>query len=163
MGVRLFTVAAKFDWLVPESEGWQVIVAFPAVGSYGGTWSKIFGRECSEVFDASVFDHAEPQASGIDALFDGDATGVVLVFAAGGCIGGFFQPHFDRANDRGLVMRPASFAAGSAADKALVHFNGILAADPLPLGPDHTGSQLVEDLEGGFVAGQAELPLELQS
>ena len=59
-------------------------------------------------------------------------------------------------------MHATALAASRAADEAFVHLHGMLSADLVPLRADHAGAELVQYLEGGLVAAQAELTLELQ-
>jgi hypothetical protein len=73
-------------------------------------------------------------------------------------------PHsdFDCSDDDSFVMNAPSFAARPPTDKALVNLDGIFAADAIALWPNHASPQLVKNLERGFVASQAKLPLKLQ-
>jgi hypothetical protein len=60
------------------------------------------------------------------------------------------------------VMRALAFAPGAAANQAFVNLNRMLAPDAVPLWPDHAGTELVQDLEGGFITRKPELALELE-
>ena len=68
-------------------------------------------------------------------------------------------------HDKGLILRASSLAAHRAADVRLVNLDMIAArevsADPVAPLAHHSGAQLVQDIEGGFVPAQAKLPLEL--
>jgi hypothetical protein len=68
----------------------------------------------------------------------------------------------DGAGDEGLIVDAPAFAARLAADPALIDLDVILnPADPIRVRADHSGPQLVEDLEGRLVAGEPKLALEL--
>jgi hypothetical protein len=73
MSIGLFVIAAQLDGFMGEPMSGQVIVASPSIRSHGGTWRDVFGGERGDIFGASVLDYTEPQASGMDALFDRNA------------------------------------------------------------------------------------------
>lgn len=73
----------------------------------------------------------------------------------------FSQAHFDCANNSRLVMDAPTFTARAATDETFVHFNGLFAADGVVFRAHHACAQFVENLERGFVAGKAKLPLKL--
>ena len=64
-----------------------------------------------------------------------------------------------------IGMGTFAFAAQHAADVGFVHFDVIaarqIAADPVTALADHASPQLMQDLESGFVSGEAKLALEL--
>ena len=63
------------------------------------------------------------------------------------------------------MVNATPLSARTAADPGFIGldvFSG-LPADPVLIGPHHTDPELVEYLEGGLVARQPELPLELNS
>jgi hypothetical protein len=59
------------------------------------------------------------------------------------------------------MVNASAFAACSTTHKAFIYFDRVFAANTIALWTDHSGPQLVQDLEGGFITGEAELPLEL--
>jgi hypothetical protein len=59
-------------------------------------------------------------------------------------------------------MHPAALAPSAASDEAFVNFDWMLAPNAVPLWPDHAGPELMQDLKGGFIAGEAQLALELK-
>ncbi len=62
-------------------------------------------------------------------------------------------------------MNAAPLASGAASHPGFIGLDVLSgrAPDPVLIGPHHAGSELVEYLEGGLVARQSELPLELNS
>ena len=73
--------------------------------------------------------------------------------------------HFNGAGDKKPVVNSPALAARAAANPGFVNFNMLagLAADPVPVRPNHASAELVEDLKGGLVAGEPDLALELFS
>jgi hypothetical protein len=65
-------------------------------------------------------------------------------------------------DDRRHVVHPLALAPRAATDQALVNFNWMLATNAVAFWPDHPGPELVENLEGGFIAREPELALELK-
>jgi len=59
------------------------------------------------------------------------------------------------------MMNAAPFAARFAPNKAFVHLNWMLSADCVSFGPDHAGTQFVQNLKGRFVTAEGKLALEL--
>src|ERR1035441_10912749 len=59
-------------------------------------------------------------------------------------------------------LESAAHAPHMAPDQALVNLNRMLATDTVTLWPDHAGTELMEDLEGCFVARKPELALKLK-
>ena len=161
MRFGLIGIATEDQGIVPVAQAWQVIVASPSIGPDDGSAGDIVGGKGGDVFRGPATDDAQPQSPGIDLLFEWAAV-VVLAFSAGAVFGIFPPPHFDSAQDGSLVMHAATLGARPATDQTLINFYGIFAADGFPLRADHARAQLMEDLEGGFITGQAELPLELQ-
>lgn len=60
-------------------------------------------------------------------------------------------------------MVAAALSSGSATNPRFVnlHMAVTVSTDSIPVRAHHASPQLVEDLEGGFIAGKAKLPLEL--
>ena len=60
-------------------------------------------------------------------------------------------------------MNAPAFPARAAADPCLINLDMLVCAtaNAIPIGANHSGAQLVEELKGGLVAREAELPLEL--
>src|ERR1019366_8292846 len=111
----------------------------------------------------SVWNHAESKPSRVNQFFERRAFFMGLAMFGGTLIGVFTNSNLDRANHRGHVVNTPAFSARSSADKALIHFDRMLAADTVPLWPDHSRPEFVQDLEGGFITGKSKLPLELKS
>jgi hypothetical protein len=61
------------------------------------------------------------------------------------------------------MMRSVALAPSAAPNQAFIYLNRIFASYAVPVWPDHSGPKLVEDLEGGFIAGETQLPLKLKS
>ena len=70
--------------------------------------------------------------------------------------------NFDGADDQRLVVDSFPLTLRRAANQSLVHLNGVLTADQVPVGAHHRSAQLVEHLEGRFIARHAEPLLELE-
>lgn len=70
--------------------------------------------------------------------------------------------NFDGADDQRLMVNAFPFTLRRAANQSLVHLNGVLTADQVPVGAHHRSAQLVEHLEGRFIARQAQPLLELE-
>jgi len=74
----------------------------------------------------------------------------------------FAQAHFHGSNDCGHAMNAGLFSLGSATNEAFIQLDYMLSANAVTLGPDHAGTELVEKLEGCFIAREPELALELE-
>jgi len=76
---------------------------------------------------------------------------------------GFPLPHFDGADNEHLIMNTAAFPACPAANPGLINLDMIFltTANAVAVGTDHTGPQLVKNLERRFIPLNAELSLEL--
>jgi len=61
-------------------------------------------------------------------------------------------PDLDGPNNDGFVTDPLLPASRPASDFAFIHFDGMFATDGIALRPDHSGPQLMEDLECGFIS-----------
>jgi hypothetical protein len=71
------------------------------------------------------------------------------------------RPNLDRANDNGLMMRAATFAARLTANHAFVNFDRMLATDSVALWANHASAKFVENLKGRLVTRERKLALEL--
>ena len=67
--------------------------------------------------------------------------------------------HFNGTSDQNLVVD----ASAPTADPGFVDLDMLVRAstDAIPVGADHSGAELVENLKRSFVARKPELPLEL--
>jgi hypothetical protein len=110
----------------------------------------------------AAFNNPEPEPPGIDELLQRNAAFVLPPVLGDPIFGILSAAHFNCSGYKCHVMDAATFAAGSAPDQALINFNHMLAADAISLWTDHTGPQLMEYLEGGFIAGKSELALKLE-
>ena len=113
------------------------------------------GRQARRVFDeagkrigAPIWHDTKPQPSRID-------TALVLLAVI------LSRPNFNSADDDRLVMNTATFAARLAANQALVHFDRMLVTNGVALGPNHSGSEFVENLKCRLIARERKLALEL--
>ena len=68
----------------------------------------------------------------------------------------------DGADDQRLVVDPFPFTLRRAANQRLIHLNGVLTADQVPVGAHHRSTQLMEHLESRFIARHAQPLLELE-
>src|SRR5579883_2178801 len=69
--------------------------------------------------------------------------------------------HFHGSDDGGLVVNAPALPARLTAHVTFVDFHGPLRADAVAFRVDHPGPEFVQDLKGGLVPLQSELPLEL--
>ena len=73
----------------------------------------------------------------------------------------FPQADFDGSDNNGFIVATLS-ALRPPAYKALINFDQMFSADGVTIWADHSGSELMEYLEGGFIPRKAELSLELE-
>ena len=71
--------------------------------------------------------------------------------------------YLDGSNDRRLVVDPTPLALCTATHKRFIHFDRMLITDSVALRSHQAGAELVKHLERRLVAGQAQLPLKLES
>ena len=71
--------------------------------------------------------------------------------------------NLDGTGDENHVVNAPTLAASTAADVGFIGFDMFsgVAANPILVGPHHTGSQFVKYLESRLITRQSELPLEL--
>lgn len=130
----------------------QAGIAAPVVRHHGCARRHGALNETAQRLGASVGQQGKPDAPGV-------TTGLPLVEA----ITTFPLAHLDGAGHQHLVVNATTLAAGTAANPDFIGldvFSG-LPADPVLIRTHHAGTQLVEDLERGFVARQPKLSLEL--
>jgi len=110
--------------------------------------------EPTERVGAAIWDYGEPDAPGIASVFPVVELGAGLSVA-----------HFDGTGNENLMVNTPAFSTRSSADPGFIHLNMVFwpSADPVLVRPHHAGAKLVEDAEGGFISGEAKLPLELHS
>ncbi len=153
-GFRDFHVA-------PLRDGGMTISAFPKrritapiVGNNGGTRHHGAFDEACQRLGASVRHHGEADAPSV-------TPGLSFVEAAGTLV----LADFDGACHEHHVVDTAPFAPRASTNPGFVGLDGFvrLAADPVLVGTHHADTQLVKNLESGFVARQPELALELDS
>jgi hypothetical protein len=141
-------VAAKRQCLMMVSHIWKARVASPAICAQDGTERNVVCDKAGKHIGAAVGNDAKPQPSGIDA-----ASVFIAVIRARSDLYG--------ADDDGLVMSSATFAACLAADHAFVDLDGVLSADGVAFGANHASAELVEYLKGCLVATETKLALKL--
>jgi hypothetical protein len=59
-------------------------------------------------------------------------------------------------------MHSRALPTRSATYQALINLDGMLRTNGVTIWPDHSSAEFVKYLKGCFIAGKAELPLELQ-
>ena len=155
--LRLLRVAIECQRLMVVSEARQLPVTYPSVSADSGAGGDILRDKCSEGVGVAAGeprwlagDNAETEATSVDAALVGLAVSLA-------------RADFHGANYGGLVMDAAPFTFRLAAHVGLVNLNGVVAANHVPLWTHHARAELVEDLERRLVAGEAKLPLELDS
>jgi hypothetical protein len=77
----------------------------------------------------------------------------------------FAAPNLDSGNHKRLSGHAPTKTACFAANPYLVDLNMFIRvlADPIPVGPIHTSTEFVQNLKGGLVGLDPELPLKLDS
>src|SRR5208283_5417737 len=149
MGLCLVGIAGQNQGIIAIPQLWQFIVTGPTIGSDFGAFRHIFQNEEQKAFGIAAFNQTQAEPPGVNQLFERDTILVMLAL-------------LDGPDDRYLVMHATALAFGAAANEALIHFHNMLAADTIPIWPDHSRSELVENLESSLVARKSELPLKLK-
>ena len=132
----------------------QLRITAPVVGDDAGAGSRSALDEAAQRFGASVRNQGEPNPTGVPP-------GLPLVETAGTLA----LPNLDSADHEPHVVDATSLAASTSANVGFVGLNVLpkLTSNPILVGAHHADAQLVEYLESGLVARQAELSLELNS
>lgn len=145
-------VAALGDSNMLEPTFLEFAVAAPVISNNRRTLLDRSLHKAAQRCCAAIRRHGKP-----------DATGVTPVPALVQRGAGFALFHFDSAGNQHHIVDATAFAACPTTNPCFVCFYvlSLDAADPVLVGPNHTGAQLVEYLESGFVARQPELALEL--
>ena len=146
-------IAILHDGRVLVASGCERGIAAPAIGDDHRARGNSALHEAAEGFGASVGRDLQAYAPGIASA---PSWRGLLGF-------GFTPPNFDGSYDKRFIVVSPALATRCAADPGLVNLDALLriATDPVPAGADHAGAELVENLEGGLVSGEAELALEL--
>ena len=73
--------------------------------------------------------------------------------------------YLNRCGHEGFMVNASPLSTRTTANQSLIDLDDFaeFPADPVLIWADHTGTQLVEYLEGSFVTGQSKLPLKLDS
>ena len=117
------------------------------------------GIRCHDTFDeatkrigAPVRHHREPNTSGI-----------ATVLAVIECAVVFAVPYFNGSSQKRLVVRASPFSACPPTHIGFVDLEVLspFPPDPVLIWAHHADSELMKNLESGFVARQSELTLEL--
>ena len=147
-----FRVAAFSDGAMIVAALAQVCVAAPIVRDDQRPLRHGALDEAAKRLRASVGGDGEPNAPGVAPVLARVLRG-----------SGRAAAHLDGAGDESFVMNAPAFPARAAADPCLINLDMLVCAtaNVIPIGANHSGAQLVEELKGGLVAREAELPLEL--
>ena len=148
MRLGLIRVAAKSQGIMAISHFGKLWVAGPSVSAHHSAVGDVLFDKACERFSAPVWHDAKPQPSSINA-----ASVLLTIILA--------RPNLYSSNHDRLMVDAATFPPRLAADHALIDFNRVLAADGIALGTNHTGAQLVENLEGCLITSERKLALEL--
>jgi hypothetical protein len=141
-------VASKRQHIMAVSCLRESRVASPSVCTHDGTGDDVLFDKSGERFGAPIGNDAKPQPSRINTA----SVFLAIILA---------RSNLDCSNDERLMMNAAPFAARLATNEAFVDLDGMLAADGIPFGTDHTSAQLVENLKGRLVTAKSKLALEL--
>lgn len=130
----------------------QLGVTTPVVSDDDHPGSDIALDEVTERTGASVRNQGESNTTGV-------SPGLPLVEAAGTLA----LPNLDSAGDDDHIVDATPLTAGTPAHVCFISLDDFsrFATDSVLVGANHSRPQLMEYLEGGFVARQAELPMEL--
>ena len=145
--------------IAPFGDGRMVIamfgessVAAPIISDDSGTRRHDALDEATECIGTPVRYHCKPDTSGIATV-----PAVIERTVA------FAVPYFNSSGHNSLVVHASPFSASSSAQIGFVDLDMLARLRPnlVLVRPHHANAQLVKDLEGGLVARQSELPLEL--
>ena len=129
-------------------------VAAPVIGNDSGARRHDAFHEAAERCGAPVRHQGKPDASGVAATPSRIELGA-----------GLSLPHLDRGSHEGLMVNASTLSARTAAHPGFIGLDVFsrFSADAVLVGAHHADAELMKDLEGGLVARQSELPLELDS
>src|ERR1700674_4148346 len=152
VSIGSFRVSIKHQGLVRVAQFRQVIVALPAIGTHNGPIRHILLHKFREFLGSAAWHEAQPQSACVDhslvfLAFDAGRTGAYLY----------------RSNDRRLMVDTMPFALCAATYKRFVYFDRMRISDSVALRPHEASPEFVKYLERRLVAGQAQLPLKLES
>jgi len=127
-------------------------VTGPVVSGNRGTCGNGTLDEAAERGGAAIGHDGKPNAPGV-------TTALTLVELCAG----FALANLDGAGDQHLVRDAPAFSSRPTTDIAFIDFDVLAkpAANPILIWSNHTGTQLVQDLESGFVTRKPDLALEL--
>lgn len=154
VGVELLRIAGNFEGFVAVVIAGQGFITFGVVGADDCAFCHTVIDEGNQFQSTTAGDNAQAEPAGIDQFLEGYAIGMILPVSGGAGFGIFARTDFNGASNDGFVV--------GATNKAFIGFHGILTAKAFPIWPDHARPEFVEDLEGGFIAAEAELALKLQ-
>ena len=152
VSIGSFGVSIKHQGFVRVAQFRQFIVALPAISKHNSPFRHIFLHELREFLGPTAWHEAQPQSACVDL------SPVLHAFGAG-------RPgaYFDGPNDRRLVVDTTPLTLGTATNKRFIHFDRILISDSVALRSHQAGAELVKHLKRRLIAGQAQLPLKLES
>ena len=130
----------------------EAIIAAPVVGNDQRAGRDGALDEATQRICATVSGDGQPDSTGVAAILPLVLRGAWLPVA-----------HLDGRGHQCLMVDASAFAARPSADQGFVYLDMSprLAADPVLVGPHHASTELMEYLEGGLIARQTKLPLEL--
>ncbi len=145
--------------IAPLGDGEMLVAALaktgvtgPVVSGNRGTCGNGTLDEAAERGGAAIGHDGKPNAPGV-------TTALTLVELCAG----FALANLDGAGDQHLVRDAPAFSSRPTTDIAFIDFDVLAkpAANPILIWSNHTGTQLVQDLESGFVTRKPDLALEL--
>ena len=151
-GLGDLRIAPLRDCGMNISTPFECRITTPVVGDDGRAGRHCTLDEAAQRFGTSVWRHREPNSPGVPSSLALVEAAAMLTLS-----------NLDSPGDENHVVNTSALAAGTAAD---VGFIGLdvpcgFATNPILIRPNHAGPQLVKYLEGGLIARQSELPLEL--
>ena len=145
--------------IAPFRDGYVVVamlteagIAAPIIGDDPGAWRHGALDEAAERLGASVRNQGKSNTACIPPILPFVEAADPLALA-----------DFDGTSHEHHVVDAAPLAACTSAHPGFIGLDDFvgLAADPVLVGANHADPEFVENLEGGLVARQSELPLEL--
>src|SRR5579859_1411081 len=157
-----FGVPRQNEWMMLIAKARQLLVTAPGIGSHFGVLGDTVFDKRDQAWGVAARNQSKPEPACVNEFLKGYAVRMFLTLFGGAVFRVFALADLDRANDDGLMVDAPAFATSLATQETFIHFDNMLAADAIAFWPDHPGAEFVEDLKGGFVTGQAKLPLELK-
>ena len=154
-------VATKHKSLVLVAGFGKRFVTMPAIGTDRGTASHAIVDKAHKTLSRSTLHNTQPKSSCIGEELRGDTSLVRRAPLRRTFFTILADPNLDSADNDGFVVNPATLSLRLTTDKALVDLHSVRKTNRVAFRVDHTGAELVEDLEGRLVVFDPKLLLKL--